>query len=874
MATPLPPTRLLLRLSSLVLLASFLVSLPVAAQDADLPNSSTEPGHSTDSPEPGDGVQSHNVELLAGWAYPDLGSQSPHLSSGASLGLEANGARLDVLDAPEMLILDTDGRSGHFAIRSRNAGTWSDWVAVEAQPEEGPDGSSEDPGAIGPIWIGEDSEQVEIVDLEGSIGSLRVETLASQSQVPLELVTSAVIGQPAIQPRSAWTSNGWAFANDGCSNGPYYSDNVRAMVIHHTVTTNSYSQSQVDDILRGIYRTHVIINGWCDVGYNFVIDRFGTIWEARSGGIDKPVIGGHAKGFNTWSSGVALLGQHQYRASPAAAAPSAASLASISALASWKLGLHGIDPLGTTWMKSRTGATSGLRYPNGTWVEVPTVLGHRDLGFTSCPGSYTYSRIASVRLGTSRDTAVPATAVAYEPQLSGPAFLTLNTDGAIRAGGAAEYPSSAPNPIDVSSPAALAIDAVDSRGFVLYDNGRLQGFGGAHAPSAKPAGAQAAVDLVISADGTAGYVLDSSGELHPFNGAPNLSASPVNGALTTAAAVDIAANGRGYIVDIAGRLQPVGGAPAQTIGQVVDAVDVGVWSDGQSGWVLDATGLLHSFGDAQDQIRSGSSWNGEAQALMVDPNGNGGWILDSEGRIDVFGNERVAAPLSTTVGSRVATDTAIWWELRPELADKDMAKYASALVELFLGTQLDLSELDRYTWKADFQGSSSLAEELANSNAWAGKIVETNYVGVLGRPPEAVGRDYWVDRLRNGLRTQDLGALFYSSPEYVAAAGSHEAYVRRLYQALLHREADGPGLQHWIENLSTGRAQPIDIATGFYGSIESRNDRVAALYETILGRGPEDDGLAYWSERLLTQDDIDLAIDLATSDEFYGLATD
>lgn len=821
-------------------------------------------------------VEQHQLSLTPGW---DLESLEASDVDGHALLVASSpaGAVLQVTNEPTMVILDTQGEAASFALRSKNDDTWSDWVTVETATDEAPDGVAGGEGevlsvsAIGPIWLGDHTNEIEIVSLSGDLDELQVETLRGNGST---LVAEAgplaanAPGAPTIRARSDWAEEGWAYGNEGCASGPSYADNVRAVVIHHTVTTNNYSQSQVVDLMRGIYRLHVKVNGWCDIGYNLLVDRFGTLWEGRSGGIDKPVIGGHARGFNTWTSGVAVLGQHQSGASPSAAVPSTATLNAISAFASWKLGLHGIDPHGTTWLKSRTKATSLLRYPDETWVEVPTIIGHRDLGYTSCPGSHTYSRLGSVRSAATRDTDPSAQFVAHQPNLSGPAFLSVDVLGGVRAGGAAAYPTPAPT----LSAGTIAIDAAQGQGFALANDGTLAGFGGASTPTPKPAGARQAVDLALTNGAGNGYVLASDGALFAIQ-----TGSSVDSQTTTSAdpavALDLNQHGVGYVVTATGTLLAVGDTPARSLTTSVVAVDVGVRNDGQSGWVLDNSGRLHPFGGAPAWQRHGGSFNGIAIALAIAPDDSSGWILDSEGRVDVFGINRPAAPLSTTVGQHDAVDLAVWWELRSEFLQTDVAQYSSALVEVFLGREADLAELDRLGWIADFEGRAQLADQLANSDEWAGEIVEANYLDVLGRAPDASGRAYWVAQLNSGMRTQDLGSYFYSSPEYVANSGSNAGYVTRLYAALLHRDAEGEGLDYWVGLLDSGSATPGEIAAGFYSSIESRNDRVSRLYWQILGRGAGEEGTAYWSDRLLREDDIDLAVNLAVSDEFFDRVT-
>ena len=68
--------------------------------------------------------------------------------------------------------------------------------------------------------------------------------------------------------------------------------------MHHTVNANDYTADEVPGIMRSIYAYHVKSRGWRDIGYNFLVDRFGRIWEGRYGGIDKPVVGAHTCGYN------------------------------------------------------------------------------------------------------------------------------------------------------------------------------------------------------------------------------------------------------------------------------------------------------------------------------------------------------------------------------------------------------------------------------------------------------------------------------------------------------------------------------------------------------------------------------------------------
>ena len=120
---------------------------------------------------------------------------------------------------------------------------------------------------------------------------------------------------------------------------PCYAQSVQFAIVHHTAGTNSYTASQSAAIVRGIEVYHVKGNGWNDIGYNFLVDKYGQVFEGRYGGIDKPVIGAHAEGFNTGSVGVAVLGNYGSTAPPAAARTRSANLLA------WRLDVAHVDPL-------------------------------------------------------------------------------------------------------------------------------------------------------------------------------------------------------------------------------------------------------------------------------------------------------------------------------------------------------------------------------------------------------------------------------------------------------------------------------------------------------------------------------------------------
>ncbi len=892
--TPSPSTTRTVGLRSCVALATFAVALvggPLAAVPlGTVPAGAVQPAIQVDpvaGVEVADTFEIRHYDVSAEAASADSGSTDP--GSSHALAMAATTTIEVALDgAPEMVILDHIEGPDALQLRSLNDGEWSEWVELEVESEDAPDGlpgeegSVAAQGSVGPIWIGDGAESIELSVPRTAGASLRVEALTSlDTSGETEVTGDAVVGnaaimgqaaasQPTIRPRSDWATAGWASSNSGCNGGPWYSDSVQAVVVHHTVNSNTYSADQSDDLLRGIYRYHVSTQGWCDIAYNFLVDRFGVIWEGRSGGTDQPVIGGHARGFNTATTGIALLGQHQAGGSPAGVAVSSAAASAVERLASWKLGLYGVDPLGTTWLQNRSSG-AGMKFAADQWVEVPTILGHRDLGETSCPGSLAYPLVASMRAsigvtGQQIGTA-PYVFPGWEGASSGASVVVVDTAGGVRPAIGADVPDPAPT---IGS-GAIAIAGSGDAGYVLTSAGDLRAYGGAPAIGGRPAGTATVIDVAVSSAG-GGWILTSSADLVAFGGAParSVASKPASGA---ARAVVLDGNGNGYVVDVNGRLSAVGSAPAVSSLTVSNAIDVALRPDGRSGWVLSADMKVYAFGGAPNlSVKPGS--RSTARAIVASATGYGGWVLDAEGRLLAFGDVPYAAPISTTVGHQIAVDAAVvGYKLAPDLTTSTDGKLAKALYQTFVGETLSGPLLDHWARRVDDEGVGDVANALADSDDWAGAVVTQIYQTALGRAPDAAGRAYWVDQLSDGMKVQELGTFFYGSNEYFARAGSAGAYVDALYAELLHRTADSAGRAFWVAQIEQRGDRPAEVAAGFYASLESRRDRVSALFQKVLGRGPDTAGHEFWAEWLVTGDDIDLAANLASSEEYINRAT-
>jgi hypothetical protein len=269
---------------------------------------------------------------------------------------------------------------GPVRVRVRSDNRWTSWVELEVDPDHAEEGGPRNDGTD-PYWVGEaDAYEVEVAEPDAVTTTVTlIQDLPGPAGPVAPTLRTTNVGQPTIRSRASW---GAAPPNSV----PGRATDVRFAVVHHSVSTNSYTSAEVPSILRGIQRYH-LSKGWDDIGYNFAVDKFGGIWEARYGSTVAPVVGAQAAGFNLGSVGIVTLGEY------GAALPTEAATRAVGDIAGWKLALHGSDPRGTTTEIS--GASSTIA--DGTVVTIPRLVGHRDLAATSCPGANLYARLSIIR---------------------------------------------------------------------------------------------------------------------------------------------------------------------------------------------------------------------------------------------------------------------------------------------------------------------------------------------------------------------------------------------------------------------------------------------------------------------------------------------
>ncbi|WP_435203069.1 N-acetylmuramoyl-L-alanine amidase [Janibacter sp. GS2] len=273
-------------------------------------------------------------------------------------------------------------------VRTKTAATtWSNWEYVPSSQDHAPDpGTSEAAGqaraGTDPLMVPEsDGVQVRVEAKDGSAPTgMKVNLIdpkqagqdaeLDQQVVPPGNATAAAT-QPEIITRAQWGADESLRRQD-----PQYGT-VRGGFVHHTASTNTYTSEQVAAQLRSIYTYHVQGRGWNDIGYNYLVDKYGRIFEGRYGGVDKAVVGAHTGGYNSQSFAMSALGDYQNGGQP-----TAAMVDSYAKLYAWKLGQHEVDATSSVTIYGR---------------QFDAISGHRNAMSTSCPGDSLYAQLPKIR---------------------------------------------------------------------------------------------------------------------------------------------------------------------------------------------------------------------------------------------------------------------------------------------------------------------------------------------------------------------------------------------------------------------------------------------------------------------------------------------
>jgi hypothetical protein len=309
--------------------------------------------------------------------------------------------------------------SGRVEYRTRSlAGRWSRWL-LSSDEDALPDRGSRELRAMRgwrmgePQWTGAaDAIQYRT---RGHVSRVRA-VLVRSPRLPIGGKRPEIAGAPAIITRGDW------HADEAIRRAaPYYADGIHLAIVHHTAGSNSYSKAESASIVRAIELYHVQGNGWNDIGYNFLVDKYGQIFEGRYGGITRPVIGAHAQGFNSGSVGIAVIGDY------GSTTISPAARAALVSLIAWRLDLAHVDPLSKVVRVS----AGNPRYAAGTAITLNAISAHRDVYPTSCPGASLYAQLPSLRSAVAQTGLPKLYSPAVIGALGGPVRFTARLSNAV-----------------------------------------------------------------------------------------------------------------------------------------------------------------------------------------------------------------------------------------------------------------------------------------------------------------------------------------------------------------------------------------------------------------------------------------------------------
>ncbi|MEW1982057.1 N-acetylmuramoyl-L-alanine amidase, partial [Citricoccus sp. NPDC079358] len=233
-------------------------------------------------------------------------------------------------------------------------------------------------------------------------------TGTAQATATANTNASADAIKPKIITRAQWGADESKVKDWGTP-----STDLQAMYVHHTAGSNNYTESGAYAQIRGIYSYHARSLAWGDIGYQFLVDKYGNIFQGRRGSIEKPVQGAQAGGFNSDTIGISAMGNYDVASAPAP------MVRAIEKVLAWQAYRYDVDPTANVTLTQRGKGTA--RWSDGTRVTVPTILGHKVTNSTACPGRYLDAQLPTIRKNV--DRLVAAAKSQYgEPQL--PGFVT------------------------------------------------------------------------------------------------------------------------------------------------------------------------------------------------------------------------------------------------------------------------------------------------------------------------------------------------------------------------------------------------------------------------------------------------------------------
>lgn len=371
-------------LAGIVIAALSLLGLPPASLAEAAERSVAAPAHGAD------GLRTWSVDL------PGSGT-SPRVRTG-ELTVAALSWSKGEPEALELRVLE--------------GGAWSDWFPLVVDESKAPDGRRATEPFVADGARGVQSrvtasapledlrvELVHVVEQLGAVGSLGAppsDELASSPDTPPSAVAAS--GSPS---RASATGNElrpkiisraqWGADENGTR--PVASSTwLKAMYVHHTAGPNSYSRSRAKAVVRSIWAFHTKGRGWPDIGYQFLVDRFGRVYEGRRGAIEGLPVGAQAGGYNAFTLGVSVMGDHS------STRPAQKVVDAVVDVLAWQAHKFGLDPRGKVRLRTEASTGSRTRWAKGTLTpRLPVIRGHRDTNHTACPGARLYAKLPAIR---------------------------------------------------------------------------------------------------------------------------------------------------------------------------------------------------------------------------------------------------------------------------------------------------------------------------------------------------------------------------------------------------------------------------------------------------------------------------------------------
>lgn len=319
----------------------------------------------------------------------------------------------------------------HGAIRFRHDGAWGPWIDLEEDGAE-----SEGQWASG-LVEGDDAEAYQVRGIPASARSPRAVAINTTDGPPVKVGERRGGGAGALpssmcQSRADWGADESLRFKDGTESWVPTYHPVQVLSVHHTATANGETGTAAEARLRSIYRYHAIDRNFGDIGYQYLIDAAGVVYEGRwsgeasrscegtSGGdgsdfghatgSDHMVNGAHVGGANSGNLGAALLGTFS------TTDPSVPAVDGLEALLAELSTRHGLDPQGTT---------TYVNPVNGSTKTVATISAHRDWAATECPGERLYAQLPAIRAAVAAAMAPPATSPDHALSVTSMAPQTL-----------------------------------------------------------------------------------------------------------------------------------------------------------------------------------------------------------------------------------------------------------------------------------------------------------------------------------------------------------------------------------------------------------------------------------------------------------------